>query len=155
MSRSSTVLVMVLGVACFSLLPAVGLAETGSGEATLHERLGGTYNIAAVVDDLIERVTANDALNENPAIAEARKPGRFPGLKYHLTEMVCQATGGPCTYTGMSMPDSHVSLNITAAEWSIFETDCKTTFDKFSVPAEAQEELMAIIRTTKGDIVAE
>ena len=68
---------------------------------SLYDRLGGVYNIAAVVDDLIDRLAANDALNANPGINSARIPARFPGLKYQLTAMVCQAAGGPCSYTGM------------------------------------------------------
>ena len=85
-------------------------AEAGP---SLYDRLGGVYAIAAVVDDLIERLAANDGLNANPGISAARKPERFPGLKYHLTTMVCQATGGPCSYTGLSMKDSHASMGIT------------------------------------------
>ena len=34
-----------------------------------------------------------------------------------------------------------------------FEADCKATFDKFGVPEAEQEELFAIIGSTKGDIV--
>lgn len=120
---------------------------------SLYDRLGGTYNIASVVDDLIERLAANDALNENPGIAAARVPERFPGLKYHLTEMVCQVTGGPCTYTGLSMKDSHEGMGISASDWELFAADCKATFDKFGVPEAEQEELFAIVGTTMGDIV--
>jgi hemoglobin len=35
-------------------------------------------------------------LNGNPAIDDARKRVPAPDLKYHVTAMVCQATGGPC-----------------------------------------------------------
>ena len=125
-------------------------AEAGP---TLYDRLGGVYNIAAVADDLIERLAANDALNANPGIDTARIPARFPGLKFQLTAMVCQATGGPCSYTGLSMKDAHVNLGITEKDWKLFEADCKATLDKFEVPEAEQQELFAIIRSTKGDIV--
>ena len=120
---------------------------------SLYDRLGGVYNIAAVVDDLIDRLAANDALNENPGISSARIPARFPGLKYQLTAMVCQATGGPCSYTGMSMKDSHVNMGITEKDWELFEADFKATLDKFGVPEVEQQELFAITGSTKGDIV--
>ena len=120
---------------------------------SLYDRLGGVYNIAAVVDDLIERLAANDALNANPGIGSARVPARFPGLKYQLTAMVCQATGGPCSYTGLSMKDSHINMGITEKDWELFEADLKATLDKFGVPEAEQEELFAITGSTKGDIV--
>ena len=120
---------------------------------SLYDRLGGVYAIAAVVDDLIERLAANDGLNANPGISAARKPERFPGLKYHLTTMVCQATGGPCSYTGLSMKDSHASMGITEKDWKLLEADFKAALDKFGVPEPEQQELFAIVGSTKGDIV--
>ncbi len=122
-------------------------------EPTLYDRLGGVYNIAAVADDLINRLADNEALNANPHIAAARVPARFPGLKYHLTAMVCQATGGPCTYTGLSMAESHATLAISEEDWALFEADCVATLNKFGVPEAEQQELFAIIGSTKGDIV--
>jgi hemoglobin len=120
---------------------------------SLYERLGGTYAIAAVVDDLIDRLAANEALNANPGIGSRRIPERFPGLKYNLTAMVCQATGGPCNYTGHSMKDAHTDMGITPSDWEIFAADCKATLDKFGVPEAEQQELFDIIGSTQGDIV--
>ena len=130
-------------------------AEEMEAEAgpSLYDRLGGTYAIAAVVDDLIDRLADDEALNANPGIAAARIPERFPGLKFHLTAMICQATGGPCGYSGKSMKDAHIDLGITASDWELFAADCKATLDKFGVPEAEQNELFAIIGSTQGDIV--
>jgi len=125
-------------------------AEAGP---SLYDRLGGTYAIAAVVDDLIDRLAADEGLNANPGIAAARILERFPGLKFHLTAMICQATGGPCGYTGRSMKDTHIDMGITASDWELFAADCKATLDKFGVPEAEQNELFAIIGSTQGDIV--
>lgn len=132
--------------------PAVQEPAADAGPS-LHDRLGGTYAIAAVVDALIDRLNANDALNANPGIAARRIAERFPGLKYHLTEMVCQATGGPCTYTGKSMEDTHMGMNISASDWGLMAADFKTTLDEFGVPEAEQQELFAILGSTMGDIV--
>jgi hemoglobin len=40
---------------------------------TLYDRLGGVYNIATVVDDLIDRVMTDARLNKNPAVDEAHR----------------------------------------------------------------------------------
>jgi len=154
--------VMFLGLPVLSL--GCGPAETieqpaeeaqaeESSEPSLYDRLGGAHAIASVVDDLIDRVAANDAINANPAVDEARKRVPTPGLKFHLTAMVCQAAGGPQQYTGRSMKETHQFLNITDEEWQIFLVDVKTTLDKFQVPEKEQNELFAIVESTKGDIV--
>ena len=106
-----------------------------------------------MVDDFIERLLVNDTLNANPAIDEARTRVPKAGLKYLVTEMVGMATGGPQTYTGRSMKDSHTHLKITEGEWQAMLTDFKSTLGHFNVPAQEQKELIDIVESTKKDIV--
>ena len=120
----------------------------------LYDRLGGVYSIAAVVDDFIERLLVNDVLNANPAIKEARARVPKAGLKFHVTTLVCQATGGPCKYVGRDMKTTHARLNIREKEWDAMVADFRKTLDKFKVPAAEQGELIAIVGGTKPDIVA-
>jgi hemoglobin len=124
-----------------------------AGQPTLYERLGGIYNIACVVDDLIDRVMNDPRLNANPAVNEAHHKVPPPGFKYLVTEMVGWAAGGPQKYTGRSMRESHEHLNITPKEWDAFMDDLQQSLDKFSVPAAEQSELKTIVNSTYGDIV--
>jgi hemoglobin len=133
--------------------PARVQAQEQEVEKSLYERLGGVYSIATVVDDFIERLLVNDILNANPAIKEARDRVPKAGLKYRLTEQVCQVTGGPEKYNGRNMKDSHKHLNITEGQWDAMVADFKKTLDKFEVPEKEQNELLTIIGSTKGDIV--
>jgi hemoglobin len=122
---------------------------------SLYERLGGVYSIAAVVDDFINRIMVDARLNANPAVDEAHHRVTPPGFKYLVTEMVCWATGGPQKYTGKSMAESHAALKITPQEWDAFLDDFQQTLAKFSVPAEEQAELKAIVNSTRSDIVVD
>ncbi|MGZ4432753.1 MAG: group I truncated hemoglobin, partial [Trebonia sp.] len=97
----------------------------------MYERLGGIYSIATVIDDLIDRVMADDRLNANPRVDEAHHRVLPPGFKYLVTEMVGEATGGPQRYTGRTMEDSHRDLRITGAEWDAFIDDLNQSLDKF------------------------
>lgn len=121
--------------------------------ASLYERLGGVYAIAAVVDDFIDQVMDDPRLNANPRVDEAHHRVSRAGFKYLVTEQVCHATGGPQRYTGRSMTDSHAHLLITETEWSAFLDDLHQTFEKFKVPAAERAELLAIVLSTKNDIV--
>lgn len=124
-----------------------------SHSPSLYERLGGVYAIAAVVDDFIDRIMADPRLNANPKVQEAHHRVSKAGFKYLVTEQVCAATGGPQSYTGRSMRDSHAHLEITEAEWQAFLDDLRQTFARFGVPAPEQQELVAIVESTKNDIV--
>jgi hemoglobin len=120
---------------------------------SLYERLGGVYSIATVVDDLIDRVMADPRLNANPLVDEAHHKVPPAGFKYLVTEMLCWAAGGPQKYTGKDMESSHRHLRITPGEWDAFMDDVAQTLDKFAVPAAERAEVVAIVESTRGDIV--
>ncbi|HEY7533335.1 MAG TPA: group 1 truncated hemoglobin, partial [Nitrospiraceae bacterium] len=70
-------------------------------DKSLYDRLGGKPAITAVVDDFVGRVANNARINGKFANAN------IPRLKTMLVEQICQASGGPCTYTGRDMKSSH------------------------------------------------
>ena len=141
------------------ILLATGILARAQEKATapptpsLYDRLGGLYPVSAVVDDFIDRVYVNGTLNANPNIAKARSDVRKPGLKVHVANMVCMVTGGPCKYTGQGMKESHANFHITQKEWDALLVDFSASLDKFKVPTVEQKELVAIVESTKPDIV--
>jgi hemoglobin len=151
--------VRVSTVIALSVLAAAGRLASAQAPAaqtaapTLYDRLGGAYAIASIVDDFIERLLVNDTLNANPAIKQARDRVPKAGLKFHVTTLVCQVTGGPCKYVGRSMKTSHAHLNISEKEWDAMVADFKVTLNKFAVPPAEQQQLIAIVASTKPDIV--
>jgi len=120
---------------------------------SLYERLGGVYSIAVVVDDFIDRIMSDSRLNANPRVDEAHHRVSPQGFKYYVTEQVCWAAGGPQTYSGRSMADLHRDLLISNSEWEAFMDDFDQTLTKFDVPERERGELVAIIESTKSDIV--
>jgi hemoglobin len=124
-------------------------------EPTLYDRLGGVYNIATVVDDFIDRVMTDPRLNANPRVDEAHHRVSAAGFKYFVTEMVCWAAGGPQTYSGRPMGDTHRHLMITDQEWVAFMDDLQKALDTFEVPQPEQDEVTAIVESTKEAIVVE
>ena len=136
-------------------LLGAGSAQAAEAQSakSLYDRLGGVYPISVVVDTFIELLLVNDVLNANPAINEARKRVPAAGLKYHVTALVCQQTGGPCKYTGRGMKESHGHLNISEKEWQAMLLDFRRVMNNYGVPVKEQAELLAIVESTKKDIV--
>ena len=130
-----------------------GNATQAEATPSLYERLGGVYAIAVVVDDFIDRIMVDPRLNANPRVDEAHHRVTPQGFKYYVTEQVCWAAGGPQTYSGRSMADTHRELLITGEEWDAFMDDFHQTLAKFNVPERERSELVAIVESTKDDIV--
>jgi hemoglobin len=120
---------------------------------SLYERLGGVYAIAVVIDDFIDRIMTDPRLNANPRVDEAHHRVSPQGFKYYVTEMLCWAAGGPQTYSGRSMADTHRDLRITAEEWDAFMDDLGQTLTQFDVPVQERDEVVAIVESTRADIV--
>lgn len=120
---------------------------------SLYDRLGGVYNIAPVVDDLIDRVMSDARLNANPRVDEAHHRVSAAGFKFYVTEMLCQAAGGPQHYSGRSMGDSHRHLMINDREWLAFMDDLQRTLDRFGVPIPEQDEVKMIVESTREAIL--
>jgi len=122
-------------------------------EKSLYDRLGGLAPISVVVSDFIDALVPDAVLNANPAIDAARKRVAAPYLKYHVTALVCQATGGPCQYHGREMKETHAQMYITERDWDRMVTIFKEVLAKHSVPARESQELLDIVGSTKADIV--
>jgi hemoglobin len=106
---------------------------------SLYERLGGKTAITAVVDDFVARCAADARINGKFARTD------IPRLKSNLIDQVCEATGGPCTYTGRDMQTTHAGMQVTAGEFDALVGDLVATLDRFSVPAAEQSELIAAL----------
>lgn len=155
MKRNNLVCFGILLSALFlvNLFAATSSLAGEKQKKSLYQRLGGVYNIAPVVDEFLEVLYIDDVLNANPRIKEARDRVPKSYLKYHVTSMVCEASGGPEKYTGRGMKEAHAHLYITEKEWQAMLADFRKVLDKFKVPEQEQNELIAIVESTKKDIV--
>jgi hemoglobin len=126
--------------------PAAAPAATPA-EASLYDRLGGQTAIVAVIDDFVGNVAADKRINARFAHTD------IPHLKQMLVEQVCQATGGPCTYTGKNMRDAHKGMKITDADFNALVEDLTKSLDKFKVGEKEKSELLTALGSMKGDIV--
>lgn len=120
---------------------------------SLYQRLGGAFKIAILMDDFIDRILSDPRFDANPRLKEASANVSRAGLKYLITELTCWATGGPQTYTGRDMGESHRHLMITESEWQSFTDDFQQSLDKSKVHKPEQQELTALLESWKKAIV--
>lgn len=122
-------------------------APPTQSNASLYDRLGGLPAITAVIDQFLGNVVADERINARFAAANV------PDLRQKLIDMVCQVTGGPCTYKGRGMKAAHQGMNIKDAEFDALAGDLQAALDKFKVPAREEQELMGAIGSLRPQIV--
>lgn len=115
--------------------------------ASLYERIGGVDAIAAVVDSFAARCAGDDRINRKFERSD------IPRLKKMLVDQVCEAAGGPCTYTGRDMREAHEGMGVTAGEFDALVEDLVVTLDQFDVPKPEQEELLTLLAPMRTDVV--
>ena len=116
-------------------------------EASLYERLGGKPAIEAVVDQFIQNVAADQRINGFFANAD------IEDLSAKLVDQICQASGGPCTYTGLDMKTAHRGMGVRDEHFNALVEDLIAALDTFNVPEREKNELLGTLGPMKGDIV--
>ena len=114
---------------------------------TLFERLGGLDAITAVVDAFVGRCADDPRINAKFVRTD------IPRLKKMLIDQVCEAAGGPCTYTGRNMRETHDGMGVTAGEFDALVEDLVATLDGFNVQEAEKQELLGVLGPMRGEIV--
>jgi len=135
------------------LTAGMAAAQTPAEERPLYERLGGLPAISLLIDDFVDDFIADPVIMANPAVRERKSPEAAPYIKYQVTTLVCEATGGPCQYAGLGMRDAHRGLDVSEQEWDRMVEIFTATLERHRVPEREQQEVFAILGPTKDDIV--
>ena len=123
------------------------LREVEALERSLYERIGGIEAITAVARAFEDRAAKDDRINQKFARTNLDR------LTKEFVDQLCQDTGGPCTYTGLSMRQSHTNMGVTGGEFDAFMDDLVATLDGFNVGKAEQDELLNMLRPMRADIV--
>ncbi len=127
--------------------PAQPAPAAAPATPTLYDRLGGAAAVGTVVDTFTARVHGDTTL------APLFRGVDMDNFKRLMRELICQGTGGGCSYSGRSMAAAHQGLNVTEDQFNTVVGYLSETLDQFNVPAQEKNELLTILGGMKGDIV--
>jgi len=117
---------------------------------SLYERLGGYDAIAAVANDLLPRMQADAQLGR---FYQHRGEDGLRRSRQLLIDFLCSSAGGPLYYTGRDMKITHKGMKINESDWSAFLEYLNATLDALQVPQSERNEVVALMQSTKADIV--
>jgi len=128
------------------------LGQASMSQKSLYDRLGGKDAITGVVDEFVGHVAADARINSFFA-RTASDPDRLKTFKMNLVNQICQASGGPCKYTGKDMKRAHMGMGVSGADFDALVEDLVWALDKLQVGKTEKTELLGALGPMKTDIV--
>ena len=116
-------------------------------ESSLYDRLGGVDAITAVVRAVVDRQMKDDRISQKFARTNVDR------VIKEFVDLICQVTGGPCTYTGRNMTEAHHNMGVTSGEWDAFVEDVVAVLNDFKVGKAEQGELLNLLAPLRPEIV--
>lgn len=130
----------------FATFLATGAALAHADDHTLRD-FGGCAGVKAATADFVTRVVQDKCINHYFARVNGAR------LIELISSQICGALGGPCTYTGRSMKDTHRGMGITTAQFNALVEDLCDTMDHARIPAHSQNRLLGKLAPMWRDIV--
>jgi hemoglobin len=116
-------------------------------DGSLYDRLGGIDAITAVVRAVVDRQMKDDRISQKLARTNIDR------VMKEFVDLICQASGGPCTYTGRDMTEAHHNMGVTNGGFQAFVEDLVAVLDDFKVGKAEQDELLNALAPLQGEIV--
>ncbi|KRP53750.1 group I truncated hemoglobin [Pseudomonas trivialis] len=135
----------VLSVVLAVLLSAC--AQQPPRDDSLYRDLGAMPGITRIVEGMLLNVA------RDPRIVEHFRRVDIQRLRNKLIEKFCVEAGGPCTYTGDSMAESHKGKNVSRSDFNALVEDLIAAMDKEGIAVPVQNRLIARLAALRGEVI--
>jgi hemoglobin len=135
-----------LCLAVFGVTALNGCSQTVPKDH-LYQQLGSTVGIEKIVDALLVEI------EHDPQIVHHFRDTDIARFRKLLIEQLCELSGGPCKYTGVSMQESHTGFNITQADFDNLVRHLMKAMTEQNISIAAQNQLLGLLAPMYGDVV--
>lgn len=142
--KSSGILVL------FFLVTLASLSRGDEKEVdpkSLYVRVGGQAAIDAAVDRFYEKVLADERVNH--FFDDVNMKAQIRKQKAFLSAVL----GGPVPWTGKDMRKAHQHLDLAEEDFNAIAENLQATLEELKVDAGVIGEIMALVGTTKNDVL--
>jgi hemoglobin len=119
-------------------------------DMSLYDDIGGTAAIDAALDAFYARVSAD------PLVSPYFDGVDMVVLKAHVGAFFAMALGGPSDYPGRDLSAAHVrprAMGLDERTMEVFLAHFKAVLEKFGVPADRVDAVMAIADGARGEVL--
>lgn len=122
-------------------------AQQPARDDGLYRALGERPGITRIVEGTLLNIA------RDPRIVERFRKIDIQRLRNKLIEQFCVEAGGPCTYTGDSMAESHKGQNVSRSDFNALVEDLIAAMEAQGVPVPAQNRLLARLAPMRGEVI--
>ncbi|HEX5841193.1 MAG TPA: group 1 truncated hemoglobin [Pseudomonas sp.] len=129
------------------LLSLAACAQLPAGNDQLYHELGAQAGITRIVEGMLLNIA------RDPRIAHHFDNIDIVRLRDKLVEQICVEAGGPCTYTGDSMEESHKGLHLTPGDFNALVENLEQAMNAEGIAIPAQNRLLARLAPMRGQVI--
>lgn len=133
----------VLGV----LLGVAACAQQPAHDASLYRDLGEQPGITRIVEGMLLNIASDRR------IARHFEDIDIVRLRDKLAEQICVEAGGPCTYSGDSMEESHKGQQLTPSDFNALVENLQDAMDQQGIAVTAQNRLLARLAPMREQVI--
>ena len=130
-----------------TLLALAACAQQPPKDDSLYRDLGEQAGITRIVEGMLLNIAAD------PRIVRHFENIDIVRLRDKLVEQLCVEAGGPCTYTGDSMEESHKGQNLTPSDFNALVENLQDAMTAQGVGIPAQNRLLARLAPMRGQVI--
>ena len=135
----------LLPIALVLLLSAC--AQQPPKDDSLYRDLGAMPGITRIVEGMLLNIARDQRIVERFRRVDIQR------LRNKLIEQFCVEAGGPCTYTGDSMAESHKGQNVSRSDFNALVEDLIKAMDREGIAVAVQNRLIARLAAMRGEVI--
>lgn len=134
-------------ITLFVVVLLAGCAQQPPRDDSLYQALGQRPGLQRIVEGMLLNIAKDER------IVEHFKKVNIVRLRDKLIEQFCVESGGPCTYTGESMSESHKGQNLTRGDFNALVEDLIDAMDAEGVSVRDQNRLIARLAPMRSEVI--
>ena len=129
------------------VLTLAACAQQPPKDDSLYRDLGEQAGITHIVEGMLLNIAAD------PRIVRHFENIDIVRLRDKLVEQICVEAGGPCTYTGDSMEESHKGQHLTPSDFNALVENLQDAMSAQGVNMPAQNRLLARLAPMRAQVI--
>ena len=130
-----------------AVLTLAACTQPSVKDDSLYRELGEQAGITRIVESMLLNIAADARIVRHFENIDIER------LRDKLVEKICEESGGPCTYSGDSMEESHKGQNLTPSDFNALVENLQDAMTAQGVAIPAQNRLLARLAPMRAQVI--